>query len=149
MRFVLALALSLTSLPAVAETASDAVRFFYTPNAYVGDPALRDRFVDPALTKFRQNDKQSADGGEIGCIDFALQYDAQDLDDAEVARTLSIIEGVKNDAAIVTSSFRLFPGDDASARAIVWSLKRIDGSWKIADIAANNGGWRLSDFACD
>ena len=149
MRFVLAFALSLASLPALADSASDAVRFFYKPDIYVADPAFYDRFAEPALTKFKQNQKQSADGDQVGCIDFALQYDAQDLDDGEVARSLTLTEGVKNDIAIVTASFQLFPGEPASARAITWVAKKVGPSWKISDIAAANGEWKLSEFDCE
>lgn len=149
MRLPLAFALSLIALPAVAGPAADAVRFFYTPQANVSDPALRDRFVDPALAIFEKDDKLSNGGTAIGCIDFALQYDAQDLDDAEVATTLKLTEKVKGDSARVTANFRLFPGEDDSKRSIVWSLKQVGGAWKIADIASGSGDWKLSDFECD
>ena len=148
MRLLLALALSLAALPAFAGPASDAVRFFYTPEADVTDPALRDRFIDPALAKFKQDDKLSNGGTEIGCIDFALQYDAQDLDDAEMARTLKLTEDVKGDKATVTAKFNLFPTGEEAGRSIVWSLKQVGGAWKIADIASGSGDWKLSDFEC-
>jgi len=149
MRLPLAFALSLTALPAFAGPATDAVKFFYSPQANVSDPALRDHFVDPALTIFKKDDKLSNNGTEIGCIDFALQFDAQDLDDAEVAKTLKLAEDVKDDIATVTASFRLFPGEDGSKRSIVWSLEQVGGAWKIADIASGTGDWKLSDFECD
>ena len=90
MRFLLALAFSFAAFPALAGPASDAVKFFYTPEADITAPSLRDRFFDPALAKFKQDDKLSNNGTEIGCIDFAMQYDAQDMDDAEVTRTLKL-----------------------------------------------------------
>lgn len=145
--FLLASLALLPALPAHAGPASDAVRFFYAPDHFVTDPVHRRRFVDPAATALRQNDAQSKEG-ELGCIDFALQYDAQDLDDAEVAKTLKLKEKVSGGTAKVTATFRLFPGEDGSRRSIIWSLKQAGGAWKIADIASASGAWSLSKLGC-
>jgi hypothetical protein len=146
MRILLAIAATAFAMPAFAGPASDAVKFFYGSDDFVADKQFRSRFVDPAVSKFEEND--AAPEGEIGCIDFALQYDAQDMDEAEVTKTLKLAESVSGNDATVTASFRLFPGDDQSKRSIVWSLKKVGKDWKIADIAQGSGEWRLSEFDC-
>jgi hypothetical protein len=143
-----AFAFSTAAVPALAGPAADAVRFFYEPVGSPSDPEFRDRFVDPARTKFQENDTLSSNGDEIGCIDFALPVDAQDLDDAEVARTLKLDETVSGDDATVTASFNLFPGEPESRREIVWTLKKVGDAWKIADIAAPKSDWKVSEFDC-
>jgi len=151
MRFVPALALSLLAFPAFAGPAADAVGIFYAPDAVITDPALRDRFTDPALDKLKQYDREAENDMALDCIDFALQYDAQDLDDAEVARTLKLDETLTatGDTASVVATFNLFAGEPESRRSIRWSLKKVGDAWKISDIAAAGGEWRLSDFACE
>jgi hypothetical protein len=135
------------SLPAHAGPASDAVRFFYAPVKSESLPEFRERFAGAALEKFEENDK-SAGEGEIGCIDFVLSVDAQDLDDNEVARTLKLDEKTSGEAATVTASFNLFPAEPESRRQIVWSLEQVGGAWKVVDIASPDNGWRLSEFDC-
>lgn len=148
MRFLLTIAVALFAAPAFAGPASDAVRYFYSPEVSISDPQNRDRFVDPALAQLAADDRLSDGGTEIGCIDFAMQYDAQDLDDEEVAKTLKLTEMVAGDTAEVTAEFRLFPGDESSRRSILWSLRNVGGAWKIADIASAGGDWRFSEFDC-
>lgn len=133
--------------PASAGPASDAVRFFYAPPNFEGDRALRDRFVDPARAIFEANDKMSS-GEEVGCIDFGLAVDAQDYDEAEIARSLDLSEETSGATAEVTATFRLFPDEQGSRREILWSLAREDGEWKVSDIASLSGDWRLSEFDC-
>lgn len=147
MRFVLTIALCLTTLPAIAGPASDAVRFFYSPDVNETDPANRNRFTDPALAKLAEYDKTTGDGTELGCIDWVLAIDAQDVDDAELAKSLKLEEKVDGDTATVTARFRLF-ADDSSAREIVWDMARVDGAWKVADIASPASDWRLSALDC-
>lgn len=65
-----------------------------------------------------------------------------------MARTLKLTEDVKGDKATVTAKFNLFPTGEEAGRSIVWSLKQVGGAWKIADIAAGTGDWKLSDFEC-
>lgn len=133
--------------PAFAGPASDAVMFFYSePLNTVHDPAFHDRFVDPALTQLVNDDRIATESEGMGCIDFALQLDAQDYDDQQLARTLVLSEDVKGDEATVTASFNLFGGDPDADRTIRWSLKKVGGDWKIADIAGQE--WRLSGFDC-
>lgn len=133
--------------PALAGPASDAVRFFYSPPVFEGDPALRGRFVDPARKIFEANDKTPE--GEIGCIDFGVAVDAQDYDEAEIARTLELSEKISRDTAKVTAAFRLFPNEDESRREMLWSLTKVGGDWKVSDVASLTNDWRLSTFDCD
>lgn len=147
MRFVLTLILSAIALPAIAGPASDAVRYFYSPEVNDLDPANRSRFTDPALAKLAEYDKSSSDGTEVGCIDWVLALDAQDFDDAELAKSLKLEETVEGDKATVTARFRLF-ADDASSREIIWDMTKVDGAWKVADIASPASDWRLSALDC-
>ncbi len=141
MRFSLALVLALTAAPAFAGPASDAVKFFYSNIGAEYDAANRGRFVDPAKAVLDANDKS-----EEACIDFGLALDAQDYDEAEVAKTLKLTE--ESGGETVIASFTLFPGDKDSERAIVWQLKQVGGEWKIADVVSDESGWRLSEFTC-
>lgn len=136
------------STVAMAGPASDAVKFFYSSERFVADPDYRDRFVEPVTKLFEQNDKamDSADG--IPCIDADPALDAQDFDQNELNKTLKIDEAVDGDSAEVTARFKLFPGSEDTDREMVWSLKRINGEWKVADITSRTNGWRLSDLQC-
>lgn len=129
-----------------AGPASDAVKFFYAPVKWEADAEYRDRFVDPARSLFDKNDQ--APEGEIGCIDFSPGIDAQDYDDATVNKTLKLSEQVEGDMATVTATFNLFPQGEAVAREMQWTLQRVDGAWKIADIASVTNGWKLSELNC-
>ncbi len=139
-------AVMLAPTTAVAGPASDAIRFFYSPPSYEPDPSVRDRFVDPARTKFEENDKAN-DGGET-CFDWVLAIDAQDLDEAELARTLQLDETVSGDDAEVIATFTLFPGQRDARREIVWSLRNIDGDWKVSDIESRTNDWKLTELGC-
>jgi len=132
----------------LAGPASDAVKFFYRPPNFEVDPAVRERFVDPARAVFEANEKLSNGGQEVGCIDFVLAIDAQDYDDGEIARTLTLSEEVFSGEAEVRATFRLFPDDISSRREILWSLRNVDGEWKVSDIESLSGDWRLSKFDC-
>lgn len=145
---LLSLALTLLSMPVAAQEMSptEAVRFFYDPPSYEPDPAVRDHFTDPARSKFDQNDKISTDGET--CFDWVLGLDAQDYDEAVLARTLKLEADEAGDTATVTATFSLFDDQPDSAREIVWSLKRIDGGWKISDIWSKTNDWKVSTLEC-
>jgi hypothetical protein len=144
---LLTLAFALSApLSALAGAPADLVKSFYTPVGYEADPAVRDRFVDPARALFEKNDKAS-ERGDI-CIDFVPSIDAQDLDQSVIDRTLKLVENVDGDAATVTASFDLFAGEDGSSRIILWSLAKVDGTWKVSDIASQTNGWTLGTLGC-
>lgn len=142
--FVMVFALSPTA--AFAGAPADLVRSFYTPVGYEADPAVRDKFVDPAKALFEKNDK-AAERGDI-CIDFVPSIDAQDLDQAVIDRTLKLVEKVDGDTATVTATFDLFSGQEDAKRSILWSLTKMGGAWKVSDIASQTNGWTLSALGC-
>lgn len=145
---LLSLALLPLSLSATAQESSptEAVRFFYDPPSYEPDPAVRDHFTDPAKSKFDQNDKVSTDGET--CFDWVLGLDAQDYDEAVLAKTLKLEEDETGDTATVTATFSLFDGQPDSDREIVWSLKNVGGAWKISDIWSKTNDWKVSTLEC-
>lgn len=143
MRFPLVLALALTAAPALAGPASDVVRPFYENPGAERDPAFRNSFVDPAKAIFDANDKAT----EL-CLDFVISIDGQDWDEAELKRTLKLDEDIVGDDATVTASFTLFPGDAQSERIIIWTLRQVDGQWKVSDVVSDGNNWRLGEFDC-
>lgn len=144
-------ALSILTYPgaALAGPASDVVMFFYSPVKFAADPQYRDRFTDPVVKLFQLNDaaiKKHPD--EVACIDFDPALDAQDYDDKTVADTLKLSEAIDGDKATVTASFNLFAEGDDSKREMIWDLRQVDGSWKVADIASRSNSWKLSELGC-
>src|SRR2546423_13373884 len=148
---VLAAALSI-ALPAAAFAgpASDAVRFFYVPEVkFEADEQYRDRFTEPVTKLFDLNDQATKKNpDEVACIDFDPGLDAQDFDQKTVSKTLKLSEKLDGDNAEVTASFSLFSEGDDSKREMVWSLKKIEGKWKISDIASKTSDWKLSALEC-
>jgi hypothetical protein len=139
--------------PAFAGPASDAVKFFYVPQVkFEADAKYRDRFTEPVTKLFELNDAaQRKNPDELACIDFDPGLDAQDFDQKTVSKTLKLAEALDGDAGTVTATFTLFPADagvEGAAREMVWSVKKIDGKWKIADIASKTNGWTLSQLEC-
>lgn len=145
-RLLLAACAMLWPAAAYAGPASDVVKFFYVPLRWEADPQFRDHFIDPARRLFELNDQTPDD--EVGCIDFGPGIDAQDVDEATLKKTLRLKEEVDGDNARVTASFTLFPDDAGSHREMLWMLKKVDGTWKIADIASLTNGWKLSELNC-
>lgn len=148
---VLVAALSI-ALPAAAFAgpASDAVKFFYVPAVkFEADEQYRDRFTEPVTNLFNLNDQATKKNpDEVACIDFDPGLDAQDFDQKTVSKTLKLSEKMDGDTAEVTASFSLFAEGDDSKRDMVWSLKKIDGKWKISDIASKTSDWKLSALEC-
>ena len=137
----------MAATPALAGEAEDFVRTFYNDIQYEADPMYRDKFVDPARAKLEENDKTP--DGDVGCIDGILALDAQDYDDAAVKKSLKLEEKVSGDTATVTAKFSLlYDNQPESAREILWSLKKVGGAWKVADIAAPADDWKLSALDC-
>ncbi|ESY65826.1 YbjP/YqhG family protein [Mesorhizobium sp. M0051] len=148
---VLVAALSI-ALPAaaVAGPASNAVKFFYVPAVkFEADEQYRDRFTEPVTKLFDLNDQATKKNpDEVACIDFDPGLDAQDFDQKTVSKTLKLSEKLDGDNAEVTASFSLFSEGDDSKREMVWSLKKIEGKWKISDIASKTNDWKLSALEC-
>lgn len=135
---------------ALAGPAADAVKFFYAPQVrFEADAKYRDRFTEPVTKLFRLNDEvQAKNPDQVPCIDFDPGLDAQDFDQKTVTKTLKLTEALEGDAGTVTARFSLFPDGDGSQREMVWSLRKIGGKWKIADIASSTNGWTLSQLEC-
>jgi hypothetical protein len=135
---------------AFAGPASDAVKFFYVPAVkFEADAQYRDRFTEPVTKLFDLNDQATKKNpDQVACIDFDPGLDAQDFDQKTVSKTLKLSETVDGDNAEVAASFSLFPEGDDSKREMVWSLNKIDGKWKISDIASKTSNWKLSALEC-
>lgn len=152
MRLTVLLAALATALPAAAFAgpASDAVKYFYVPEVrFEAEAQYRDRFTEPVTKLFDLNDqvtKKNPD--QVACIDFDPGLDAQDFDQKTVSKTLKLSEKLDGDNAEVTASFSLFSEGDDAKREMVWSLKKIDGKWKISDIASKTSNWKLSALEC-
>ena len=154
-RSLLLAALCISSpVTAFAGPASDAVKFFYTPEVkFEADAQYRSRFTEPVTKLFERNDaaiKKNPD--QLACIDFDPGLDAQDFDQDAVNKSIKLSEAVNGDTAEVTATFTLLAddgsGDDDSGREMVWSMKKIDGQWKIADISSKTHNWKLSELGC-
>lgn len=153
MKSLLVLAVTFTAIcgPAVAGPASDAVRYFYTPEVrYAADGEYRSRFTAPVTKLFELNDAAiEKNPDQIACIDFDPGIDAQDFDQQTVDKTLKLSEQVNGDTAQVTAIFDLFPkSEEEASREMVWSLKKVDGDWKVADIVSKSNNWTLSELGC-
>lgn len=150
-RILLLAALSLSSpVLAYAGPASDAVKFFYSPEVkFEADAEYRSRFTAPVIKLFELNDQEIAKNpDQLACIDFDPGLDAQDFDQGTVNKTLKLSENVTGDEAQVTATFYLLGDDADSAREMVWSMKKIGGDWKIADISSKTNNWTLSELGC-
>jgi hypothetical protein len=147
--FLVALSIS-SPMAAFAGPASDAVKFFYTPEVkFEADAQYRSHFTEPVTKLFELNDaaiRKNPD--QLACIDFDPGLDAQDFDQASIDKTLKLSEKVNGDTAQVTATFQLLPEDDDSSREMLWSMKKIDGKWRIADIASKSNNWTLSELGC-
>lgn len=138
---------------ALAGPASDAVKFFYTPQVrFEPEAKYRDRFTQPVTKLFELNDQaQQKNPDQIACIDFDPGLDAQDFDQKTVSKSLKLVEALDGDSGTVTATFTLFPtveDGEGAAREMVWTVNKIDGKWKIADIASKTNGWALSQLQC-
>lgn len=141
---LLALA-ALLPQPAWAGQAADAVGYFYAEGIGMeADESSRNRFTGPARAYLDASDRAFDEREEI-CLDFGLAVDGQDFDAAEVAQTLELEEAADGGAAIVVARFTNF----GEPREIEWTLVEENGAWKVADIANETAGWRVSQFLCE
>lgn len=125
----------------------------YNPLA---DEPVGAKMTGKALKVLKKSEKESIEGEGAGCIDWVLTVNAQDWDDATVRRTLEVKEepGATGDAAKVTASligyeFDGIPADQQTRTVIEYDLRKVDGAWRIADMAARENAnseelWRLS-----
>lgn len=135
---------------AMAADAVETVRSFYAPEVW--NPLESDdlsRLTGPALTLFQKSAAAAAEGGEMGCIDFVVTVGGQDYDDEEVAKTIRAAETGRTPEGDtqVTARFRAFP-DATAEEEIRWTMRDVDGAWKVADIESPADDWKLSTFPC-
>lgn len=144
-RLVAAASILLAAAPAtLAASPSEVVAEIYGNVGMESTPQMRHFFTDPARTKFEQHEA-AFDRGDYGCIDFSVVVDGQDYDDEELERTLAFEETVSGADAQVDARFSLFD----EPRRVVWTLRDVEGEWKVADVASPDTGWRLSEFDCE
>lgn len=136
-------AILLSSNGAFAGPASDAVRWFYENVGKEAEPESRARFTGAARAYLDANDRAWEEREEV-CLDFGMTIDAQDYDEAEIARSLELTESVQGDGAIVMAKFSNF----GQRQTLEWTLERDGRMWLVADIMSLQGGWRLSEFSC-
>ncbi|TPM36475.1 DUF3828 domain-containing protein [Mesorhizobium sp. B2-3-5] len=151
MKLLLA-AILLIAAPAAAWAgpASDAVKFFYVPQVkFEADAQYRDHFTEPVTKLFDLNDQATKKNpDQVACIDFDPGLDAQDFDQKTISKTLKLSETVDGDTAQVVANFSLFSEGDDSQREMHWSLRKVDGKWKVSDIASRTSDWTLSQLEC-
>ena len=143
-RLVLLSVIAFPVAPAFAGEASDAVRFFYQNPGGESQQENRDRFTGPAL-EFLNAADAAWDRDKTNCIDFGFAIDAQDFDEAEIARSLKLDETVEADTARVVARFDNF----GQPTVVEWTLSQGAAGWQISDIASNANGWRGSAMSCE
>jgi hypothetical protein len=144
MKYLLAACLCLLGTgSALAGPPSDAVRYFYRNIGSEAEPDNRGRFTGGALATLDANERAASAGG-AACIDFIPALDSQDLDQDEIDSSLNLTEVLNGPTVLVTADFTLF----RQPHRVEWSLQEVNGVWKVADIASQAGGWRLSALRC-
>ncbi len=131
---------ALTASAAADEGPASVVAPFYADPGSELDPANFGSFGGAALAVLEESDRRADDGG---CIGFSFAIDGQDFDESELAGTLTLTEDASGDEGGVLATFDLF----GEPREVAWSLKRLDGGWKVVDVEGD--GWRLSELGCE
>jgi len=140
---VVSLLLAIPTASALAGEPGDAVRFFYANLGAETQPENRARFTGPALDFLNAADA-AWERDETNCIEFGFAVDAQDFDDAEIERTLTLYETIEGTTAKVTAEFYNF----GKATQIDWTLENSSNGWLVSDIASAEHGWRVSSMEC-
>ncbi|WP_339758378.1 hypothetical protein [uncultured Hoeflea sp.] len=141
---VLVSVFAVPAAPAFAGDASLAVRYFYDNLGAESGLENRDRFAGPAL-EFLNAADAAWNRDETLCLDFGFPVDAQDFDDAEIARTLKLDETVDGDTARVVARFNNF-GEPSE---VEWTLEQNTAGWQVSDVASTANDWRLSTLSCE
>ena len=134
----------ISTAPVLAGEPADAVKHFYDNLGTETQKENRDRFTGPALDFLNASDA-TWERDETNCIEFGFAVDAQDFDDAEIAKTLKLDETVNGDSAEVKASFDNF----GQATQVEWSLKKTSAGWQVSDIGSSVNDWRLSAMSCE
>lgn len=140
---VLVSLLALPSAPAFAGDPSDVVRYFYDHLGAETDLENRGRFTGPVLDFLNAADAAWI-RDETNCIDFGFAIDAQDFDEAEIAKTLKLDERVDGDTAHVVAQFNNF----GQSTKVEWTLSQSAAGWQVSDIASDTNDWRVSAMSC-
>jgi len=140
---VLLSVLSAPAAPAFAGGPSDAVKYFYDNLGAESDLENRDRFTGPALDFLNAADAAWV-RDETNCIEFGFAIDAQDFDEAEIARTLKLDETVDGDTAHVVAQFDNF----GQSTEVEWMLSQSAAGWQVSDIVSEANDWRVSAMSC-
>lgn len=144
LRLVLLSVLALFSKPAFAGDPSDTVKYFYDHLGAESEFENRGRFTGPALDFLNAADAAWI-GDETNCIDFGFAIDAQDFDEAEIARTLKLEETVDGNTARVVAQFDNF----GQSTKVEWTLSQSAAGWQVSDIASKANDWRVSAMSCN
>lgn len=134
----------LPAAPVFAGDASLAVQYFYDHLGAESGLENRDRFAGPAL-EFLNAADAAWNRDETLCLDFGFPVDAQDFDDAEIARTLKLDETVDGDTARVVARFNNF-GEPSE---VEWMLEQTTAGWQVSDVVSTANDWRLSTLSCE
>ena len=135
---------ALPALPAFAGEPSTAVAYFYGNLGNEAGAESRDRFTGPAL-EFLNAADAAWERDETLCLDFGFPVDAQDFDEAEIARTLELEEIVEGDTATVVAHFDNF----GQPTEVEWTLEQGTSGWLVSDVASIANDWRMSAFSCE
>lgn len=135
--------LAVCATPSFAGEPSDAVRYFYENLGAESDLDNRSRFTGPALDFLNAADAAWI-RDETACIDFGFAIDAQDFDEAEIARTLMLDETVDSNTANVVAQFDNF----GQPTEVEWTLSQGAAGWQVSDVASKANDWRVSAMHC-
>ena len=130
--------------PVLPGSPTAVVKPFYEHLGLELDPTQRKNFVDPAKTVLDKSDALRASGqGE--CLDPNMALDNADYDKLAIDKSLKSIEAVNGDQAKVVVAFVV----EGNQHRLEWTLKKVDGAWKISDLLSVTGEWALSQYQCE
>ncbi len=141
---VLVSVFALPTAPVLAGDPSVAVQYFYDHLGTESELENRDRFAGPAL-EFLNAADVAWDQDETRCLDFGFPVDAQDFDEAEIAKTLKLDETVDSDTAKVVAQFDNF----GQPTEVEWTLEQNATGWQVSDVASEANDWRMSTISCE
>lgn len=132
------------AVPAAPGSPTALVKQFYAHFGSELDPAQRGNFIDPAR-KVLDDDEALRKSGQGECLDVNMALDNAAADKAQIAASLKTLEAVNGDQAKVVVAFV----EDDKPHRLEWKLKKVGGTWKIADLLSVTGEWELSQYQCE
>jgi hypothetical protein len=120
------------------------VKPFYEHFGLELDPAQRGNFIDPAR-KVLDDNEALRKSGQGDCLDPNMALDNAAADKAQISASLKTLEAVNGDQAKVVVAFV----EDGKPHRLEWKLRKLDGTWKIADLLSVTGEWELSQYQCE